>query len=221
MVDPELKALIEVTAAETRQHTDVVVAALEGALRDGLAAGRAHTEHAVGSMGEQLREELRDGLAAGRAHTDNAIGSLREHTDSALGSLREHTDNALGSLREDLRAEFRNGLAAGREHTDNVALSLRAHTDSVAASLREQIVTSNAETRHHFDILAESVEHRMGLMGDGFAATNAKIEDLSERVDGLSERVDHLSDTVHALSGAMKSGFKQVDRRLRALEDVS
>ncbi len=102
-----------------------------------------------------------------RAYLDQALGALREE----FGSLREE----FGSLRGEfgsLRGEF--GTLRGEFGT------LRGEF----GTLRQEVRDSAAETRRHFDVVAEYLRH--------------DIRGVAEGVIGLSERVDRLGSGLRA-----------------------
>jgi HAMP domain-containing protein len=102
-----------------------------------------------------------------RAYLDQVLGALREE----FGSLREE----FGSLRGEfgsLRGEF--GTLRGEFGT------LRGEF----GTLRQEVRDSAAETRRHFDVVAEYLRH--------------DIRGVAEGVIGLSERVDRLGSGLRA-----------------------
>jgi hypothetical protein len=115
----------------------------------------------------------------------------RAYLDQALGALREE----FGSLREEfgsLRGEF--GSLRGEFGT-----------------LRQEVRDSAAETRRHFDVVAEYLRH--------------DIRGVAEGVIGLSERVDRLGSGLHAeinerfaaTHAVVRVAFQEVRRDIEAL----
>jgi hypothetical protein len=98
---------------------------------------------------------------------------LVEYFDRRFGELRE-------GLRQDLREDLRQELGA-----------------SLRQELRAELAASAAETRRHFDVVAER------LMG--------KIQFVGEGVIGLDQKVDRLATE-------MRGEFQKVDRRFLHLE---
>lgn len=100
----------------------------------------------------------------------------RAYLDQALGALREGFNREFGTLRGEfgtLRGEF--GTVRGELG------NLRQEFGTVRgefAALRHEVRDSAAETRRHFDIVAEDLRH--------------DIRGIAEGVIGLSERVDRL-----------------------------
>jgi hypothetical protein len=86
--------------------------------------------------------------------------------------LIEYLDRRFHELRTELRSEFR--------------------TD-----LRSEIAASAAETRRHFDVVAERLMDRIQLVAEG--------------VIGVDQKVDRLA-------AEMRSEFQKVDRRFLHLE---
>jgi hypothetical protein len=123
-----------------------------------------------------------------RAYLDQALGALREGFGSLrreFGSVREE----FGFLREDFgsaRQDFgsvREGFGALREEVGAVHANFGSLRQEFG-SLRQEVRDAAAETRRHFDVVAEHLRH--------------DIRGIAEGVIGLSERVDRLGTGLRA-----------------------
>ena len=101
--------------------------------------------------------------------------------------LIEYLDRRFNEFRNDLRNELRT----------NIRNDIRNDLNDLRTDLRAEIGAGDAETRRHFDVVAE---HLMG-----------KIQLVAEGVIGVDQKVDRLSEE-------MRAGFQTVDRRIRHLE---
>lgn len=76
--------------------------------------------------------------------------------------------------------------------------------------LRELILRSGAETRGHFDVVAERLEQKIQLVAEGVGA--------------VGQRVDRLEGEMHREFGEVRSmiglSYTELDRRLRTLEET-
>ena len=77
---------------------------------------------------------------------------------------------------------------------DRLRSGLEARIDSSAADLRrdlrEEIARSAAETRRHFDVVAEHVLSRVQLVAEGVAMVDQNVDRLRAEVDQRFEQVD-------------------------------
>ncbi len=93
--------------------------------------------------------------------------------------LVEYLDRRFDEFRIELRNELRNELTANTE------------------LLRSEIAASAAETRRHFDVVAEQLMGKIQLVGEG--------------VIGVDQKVDRLTTE-------MRAEFQKVDRRILHLQ---
>ena len=97
--------------------------------------------------------------------------------------LIEYLDRFRGELREELRQ----GLISLRE------------------ALRTEIASGQAETRRHFDVVAEGLMGRIQLVGEGVIGVDQKVDRLATEMQAEFQRVDrrflHLEARVHGLRG--------------------
>jgi phage host-nuclease inhibitor protein Gam len=115
----------------------------------------------------------------------------RAYLDQALGALREE----FGSLREEfgsLRGEFG---------------SLRGEF----GSLRQEVRDTAAETRRHFDVVAEYLRHDIRGIAEGVIV-------LSERVDRLGSGLrTEMNERFAATHAVVRVAFQEVRRDIEDL----
>ena len=96
-----------------------------------------------------------------------------------------------------LRQEIRVSAEDGRAHVGQVVADLRQEMRETTAAILDRVDASAAETRRHFDVVAE------GLRSD--------IKAVAEGLGALDEKVERFRGEVH-------HEFAKVDRRLLHLE---
>lgn len=92
--------------------------------------------------------------------------------------------------------------------------------------LRELILRSGAETRGHFDVVAERLEQRTQETKQHFDIVAERLEQkiqlVAEGVGAVGQRVDRLEGEMHREFGEVRSmiglSYTELDRRLRTLE---
>jgi methyl-accepting chemotaxis protein len=142
----------------------------------------------------------------------------RSYLDQVLGALREDFNREFGTLRGEfgtLRGEFgtlRGEFGALREEFGTVPEefgSLRGEFGTVRgefSALRQEVRDSAAETRRHFDVVAEDLRHDIRGIAEG-------VIGLSERVDtlgsGLRTEMDERFAATHAV---VRVAFQEVRR---------
>ena len=120
------------------------------------------------------------------------------------------------SLREEMRAGF--ARMATREDLRALGDELRAemrklHGESIAATieLREYIETASvqqaADTRRHFDVVADGLRDDVERIADAQGATGARVVANGEKLDATNQRIDRLELRVDA-------GFADMKREL-------
>jgi methyl-accepting chemotaxis protein len=112
----------------------------------------------------------------------------RAHLDQALGTFRDDVSREFGTLRQEfgtLRGEF--------------------------GTLRQEIQDTSADTRRHFDVVAEFLRHDIRGIAEG-------VMSLSERVDrlgtGLRTEMDERFAATHAV---VRVAFQEVRRDIEDL----
>ncbi len=92
--------------------------------------------------------------------------SLVEYFDRRFREFRE-------GLRQDLREDLRQELS-----------------ESLRQELRTELATSAAETRRHFDVVAEQLMGKIQLVGEGVIGLDQKVDRLATEMRGEFQRVD-------------------------------
>ena len=147
-----------------------------------------------------------------RAYLDQALGALREDFSREFGTLRGEFGTLrgeFGTLRGEfgtLREEF--GTVRGEVGT------LRGEVGTLRGefgTLRQEIRDTAAETRRHFDVVAEHLRHDIRGIAEG-------VIGLSERVDrlgtGLRTEMDERFAATHAV---VRVAFQEVRRDIEDL----
>jgi hypothetical protein len=96
-----------------------------------------------------------------------------------------------------LRQEIRVSAEDGRAHVGQVVADLRQEMRETTAAILDRVDASAAETRRHFDVVAE--------------ALRSDIKAVAEGLGALDEKVERFRGEVH-------HEFAKVDRRLLHLE---
>jgi methyl-accepting chemotaxis protein len=119
----------------------------------------------------------------------------RAYLDQALGAFRDDVSRGFGTLREEfgtLRGEFG---------------TLREEFEA----LRQEVRDTAAETRRHFDVMAEYLRHDIRGIAEG-------VIGLSDRVDrlgtGLRTAMDERFAATHAV---VRVAFQEVRRDIEDL----
>ena len=147
-----------------------------------------------------------------RAYLDQALGALREDFSREFGTLR----GEFGTLREEfgtVRGEFgtlRGEVGTLREEFGTVRGEVGTLRGEVG-TLRQEIRDTAAETRRHFDVVAEHLRHDIRGIAEG-------VIGLSERVDrlgtGLRTEMDERFAATHAV---VRVAFQEVRRDIEDL----
>ena len=101
-------------------------------------------------------------------------------------------DRRFAELKTELKSELKSELT-----TELTASLTTAITSAVVVQLRAEIAASAAETRRHFDVVADRLMDRIQLVGEG--------------VIGVDQKLDRFR-------GEVADEFRKVDRRLLRLE---
>jgi len=109
-------------------------------------------------------------------------------------------DRRFTELKHELKSELKSELTASLTSplTSSLTASLTtAITSAVMDQLRAELAASAAETRRHFDVVADRLMDKIQLVGEG--------------VIGVDQKVDRFR-------GEVADEFRKVDRRLLRLE---
>jgi hypothetical protein len=114
--------------------------------------------------------------------------------------LVAYFDRRFAELKTELKSELKSELTT--ELTSSLTTSLSssiasAITSAVTSQLRAEIAASAAETRRHFDVVADRLMDKIRLVGEG--------------VIGVDQKLDRFR-------GEVADEFRKVDRRLLRLE---
>jgi hypothetical protein len=121
----------------------------------------------------------------------------RAYFDQVLGALRDDVSREFGTLRQDfgtLRGEF------GTLHGEFGTL----HGEFGA--LRQEVRDSAAETRRHFDVVAEYLRHDIRGIAEGVIALSERVARLGS---GLSAEMNERFAATHAV---VRVAFQEVRR---------
>jgi glutathione S-transferase len=116
--------------------------------------------------------------------------------------LVEYFDRRFSELKSELKSELlpdiRSEIAASAEALrSNLRAEIAAGAEALRSDLRAEIAASAAETRRHFDVVADRLMDKIQLVGDG--------------VIGVDQKLDRFR-------GEVADEFRRVDRRLLRLE---
>jgi chromosome segregation ATPase len=112
-----------------------------------------------------LRAEMATTRQESRADLAEALASMRDENRAHFAS-RADLAEAMASLREETRAHF----------------ASRADLAEAMATLRAEIRSEAAETRRHFDVVAEGLRGDIRLVAEGVVANTESIERLRSDV---------------------------------------
>ena len=136
-----------------------------------------------------------------RRDTLDAAGSAG-HSNRVDPELVEYFDRRFSELKSELKSELlpdiRSEIAASAEALrSNLRAEIAAGAEALRSDLRAEIAASAAETRRHFDVVADRLMDKIQLVGDG--------------VIGVDQKLDRFR-------GEVADEFRRVDRRLLRLE---
>jgi len=154
-----------------------------------------------------------------RAYLDQALGAFRDDLSREFGTLRGEFGTLrgeFGTLRGEfgtLREEF--GTVRGEVGTLRGEVgTLRGEVGTLRGefeALRQEVRDTAAETRRHFDVVAEHLRHDIRGIAEG-------VIGLSERVDrlgtGLRTEMDERFAATHAV---VRVAFQEVRRDIEDL----
>jgi phage host-nuclease inhibitor protein Gam len=126
---------------------------------------------------------------------------------------RVYLDQALGALREDFSREF--GTLRGEFGTLRGEVgTLRGEVGTLrgeVGALRQEVRDTAAETRRHFDVVAEYLRHDIRGIAEGVIV-------LSERVDRLGTGLrTEMNERFAATHAVVRVAFQEVRRDIEGL----
>src|SRR5262245_57421025 len=108
--------------------------------------------------------------------------------------MRRDLSEAIASVRIDNRRDLAEAIAAARQ--DN-RRDLAEMTTTLRTELRAEIRASEAETRRHFDVVAESLRSDIRLIAEGHGVLAESIDRLRQDMDQRFRGVDAAFGVVH------------------------
>lgn len=135
------------------------------------------------------------GVSTG-AHLTRRVGQSERVDQELVG----YFDRRFTELKHELKSELKSELTASLTSplTSSLTASLTtAITSAVMDQLRAELAASAAETRRHFDVVADRLMDKIQLVGEG--------------VLGVDQKLDRFR-------GEVAEEFRKVDRRLLRLE---
>lgn len=118
---------------------------------------------------------------------------------------RAYLDTALDALRQEIRVGAGETAALRQE----LRQEIRAETAAFRQELRQELRETAAETRRHFDVVAESIRSDVKAVAEGVASNSESIERLGRE---LRAEVDSRFTAVHAVVGV---ALAEVRREIR------
>ena len=83
--------------------------------------------------------------------------------------------------------------------------------DQRFAELRRELHERSAETRRHFDVVAEGLRGDIRLVAEGHSVLVARIERVEQAIEAMGREI----------LAAVKFSFAELDRRLTRLETLT
>ena len=126
----------------------------------------------MASMGGELRQEM---VAMG--------GELRQEMAAMGGELRQEMAASAAGLREEIRG-------TGEQIRTELREEIHFSFQQVVVQLRQEIQSSAADTRRHFDVVAEDLKSDVKAVAEGLGALDERVERFRSEVRGDFSRVD-------------------------------
>jgi len=90
--------------------------------------------------------------------------------------------------------------------------------DELRAEMRAEMRVGDAETRRHFDVVAEDLKSRIQLVAEGVLLVDEKLERFRAEVHERFEAVDRRFEAVDRRFEAIDQRFMRLETRVGALE---
>ncbi|HEX9405812.1 MAG TPA: hypothetical protein VF975_00740 [Thermoanaerobaculia bacterium] len=81
--------------------------------------------------------------------------------------------------------------------------------------VKRLIQNSAAETRRHFDTVAERLDQKVQLLAEGLLHVDEKINRVDTKVDALDGKINRVDTKVDALDSKMTRGFADVQAMIK------
>jgi hypothetical protein len=99
--------------------------------------------------------------------------------------LVAYLDRRFSQLKSELKSELKSGLKS--ELTSELTTTL---TSALLPQIRAEITASAAETRRHFDVVADRLMGKIQLVGEGVIGVDQKLDRFRGEVADEFHRVD-------------------------------
>ncbi|MEO8035482.1 MAG: hypothetical protein ABI837_13685 [Acidobacteriota bacterium] len=83
--------------------------------------------------------------------------------------------------------------------------------------LKQVIEATAAESRRHFDVVAEGMKQQFQLVAEGVSSIGERTDRLTGRFDSLEEGMHREFEEVRSM---IRLSYTELDRRLRSLEET-
>ena len=180
-MDSELKQYLD----EFRGRFQQVDAQFQQMREDNTAAHEETRRVLRGEMAE-MRGEVRGEMAEVRGEMAEMRGEVRGEIAEMTTTLR----GEIGEMTTTLRGEIAEMTTTLRGEIGEMGTSLRGEITEAVSTLRGEMRAEHAETRRHFDVVAEGLDTR--------------IDRLAEAVQLVDLKVDRQADDIRA---EMRQGF--------------
>jgi ethanolamine ammonia-lyase large subunit len=122
---------------------------------------------------------------------------LRAEIASSAAGIKSELRAEIASSAAGVKSELRAEIAAVAESANGIKAELRAEiaavvesTNGIKAELRAEIASSAAETRRHFDVVADRLMDKIQLVGEGVIGVDQKLDRFRGEVADEFRRVD-------------------------------
>ncbi len=122
---------------------------------------------------------------------------------------RAYLDRALGGFRQDMEG-LRQEVGGLRQEVGGLRQEVGGVHQEVGG-LRQEIHATAAETRRHFDVVAEDLRHDIRAIAEGVAATSERVDRLG---GDLRSEMDQRFAATHAV---VRVAFNEVRRDIGEL----
>jgi ABC-type transporter Mla subunit MlaD len=125
-------------------------------------------------------------------------------------------DEDLKKLIESTAAETRSQFAETHRQFAETHRQF-AETQRQFAEMRGYVEETAAETRRHFDVVAEGLKAKIETVAEGVISANERIDRVDAKVDRLASDMTTEFNDVRSM---IKFSHHELDRRVRSLEEV-
>ena len=80
---------------------------------------------------------------------------------------------------------------------------------------KEELRTQQAETRRHFDVVAERMQSQIQAVAEGVAGATQRLGQVEQRLDRFERKVE---DEFAETRAAIRFSYAQLERRIQELE---